>query len=57
MEKRKIEKFSFSKDKISKEIEQIQSECSHSDKHIKFVVDDKGKHLNLCGFVNYVKKY
>ena len=41
-EKQKIRDLVSQKDKITKEIEQIQHECSHSDKHIKFVSDDKG---------------
>jgi hypothetical protein len=40
--KEKLRSLVSQKDKITKEIEQIQSECSHSDKHIKFVGDDKG---------------
>ena len=41
-EKQKLRDLVSQKDKITKEIEQIQHECSHSDKHIKFVSDGNG---------------
>lgn len=41
-EKQKLKNLVHQKNKITKEIEQIQNECSHSEKHIKFVSDDKG---------------
>jgi hypothetical protein len=41
-EKQKLRDLVSQKDRITKEIEQIQNECSHPDKHIKFISDDKG---------------
>tara|TARA_Y100000389_G_scaffold184112_1_gene202240 strand:+ start:438 stop:659 length:222 start_codon:yes stop_codon:yes gene_type:complete len=41
-EKQKLKNLVHQKNKITKEIEQIQNECSHSEKHIKFVSNDKG---------------
>ena len=41
-EKQKLKNLVHQKNKITKEIEQIQNECSHSEKHIKFVSDEKG---------------
>tara|TARA_Y100000389_G_scaffold184098_1_gene202214 strand:+ start:1469 stop:1690 length:222 start_codon:yes stop_codon:yes gene_type:complete len=41
-EKQKLRNLVSQKIKITKEIEQIQKECSHSDKQIKFVSGDKG---------------
>ncbi len=41
-EKQKLKNLVHQKNKITKEIEQIQNECSHSEKHIKFISYDKG---------------
>jgi hypothetical protein len=41
-EKQKMKNLLSQKSKISKEIEEIQNNCLHPDKTIKFVNDDKG---------------
>ena len=37
--KQKLRQLVSQKDKIAKEIQEIQKECSHDDQHIKFVSD------------------